>query len=27
NKRPAYLEAFWNVVNWDVAGKNYDAAK
>jgi Fe-Mn family superoxide dismutase len=27
NKRPAYLEAFWNVVNWDVAGKNFDAAK
>lgn len=26
NKRPAYLEAFWNVVNWDVAGKNFDAA-
>jgi len=26
NKRPAYLEAFWNVVNWDVAGRNYDAA-
>ncbi|MGC4190594.1 MAG: superoxide dismutase [Thermomicrobiales bacterium] len=27
NKRPAYLEAIWNVINWDVAGKNYDAAK
>ncbi|MBA2246911.1 MAG: superoxide dismutase [Chloroflexia bacterium] len=26
NRRPAYLEAFWNVVNWDVAGKNFDAA-
>ncbi len=26
NKRPAYLEAFWNVVNWDVAGKNFTAA-
>ncbi|MBA3377817.1 MAG: superoxide dismutase [Chloroflexia bacterium] len=26
NKRPAYLEAFWNVVNWDVAGKNFGSA-
>ena len=26
NKRPDYLAAFWNVVNWDVAGKNFDAA-
>ncbi|HEV2066404.1 MAG TPA: superoxide dismutase [Thermomicrobiales bacterium] len=26
NKRPDYLQAFWNVVNWDVAGRNYDAA-
>lgn len=26
NKRPDYLNAFWNVVNWDVAGKNFDAA-
>jgi Fe-Mn family superoxide dismutase len=26
NKRPDYLAAFWNVVNWDVAGQNFDAA-
>jgi len=27
NKRPAYLEAIWNVINWDVAAKNYASAK
>jgi len=27
NRRPDYLKAFWNVVNWDEAEKNYQAAK
>ena len=26
NKRPDYLDAFWNVVNWDEVGKRFDAA-
>jgi superoxide dismutase, Fe-Mn family len=26
NKRPAYLEAWWNVVNWDEVAKRFEAA-
>lgn len=26
NRRADYLNAFWNVVNWDVAGKRYEDA-
>ena len=27
NRRPDYVGAFWNVINWEQVGANYDAAK
>ncbi|EAC4967239.1 superoxide dismutase [Listeria monocytogenes] len=27
NRRPEYIDTFWNVINWDEANKHFDAAK
>ncbi len=27
NKRPEYISAFWNVINWDEVSKRYETAK
>jgi Fe-Mn family superoxide dismutase len=27
NKRPDYISAFWNVINWEAVAKKFAAAK
>ena len=27
NDRGKFIEVFWNIVNWDMAGKRFDALK
>jgi len=26
NRRPEYVDAFWNVINWDEVNRRYEAA-